>query len=551
MASPATNLEAELSCSVCLSTYRDPVLLPCGHNFCRECLCMAWESQDTGKRYSCPECRAEFKELPVLQRNIKLANIVEHFQVVRESVLYSQESAVAMSGQGGDGGHREALGIQPLVADCPEHGRPWEYYCPQDKALLCQSCWESHRDHRCQLLNKAAPQMRAVLIGEVERLEQSQRALEEAVRWLQDAQEHVVADRSILKKQVSGLFHIMHEMISADEQGIMDFIDGEKNLQHARLDSYIGEMRSKKDASELLLVEARGLQQNTVPVWEFVTSYQKILGKLLKADTHIQGCTLKKWELDRASVKQIEKEGQTLARRLRNMIKDKLGQRQEILLKLTLPTRSQVWRNTTKIQKSHPQVKLQRAKLTLDPNTAHTNLRLSGDLLSAEWVEERQAFPSHPERFRLHPQVLCSQGFSTGHHIWEVALSGSRRWEVGATCKASNLSWVDTCIAWALRWDGRRLQAFEGHVRQSSFTLSSVLHAPGRMRVCLDCERGTLSFSALEEGEEVIQTTKEEVKKQNLLHTFHIKTTGPVYPGFYLEQCSVSILQNNSSTNVI
>uniref|UniRef100_A0A0E9WY48 B30.2/SPRY domain-containing protein n=1 Tax=Anguilla anguilla TaxID=7936 RepID=A0A0E9WY48_ANGAN len=69
------------------------------------------------------------------------------------------------------------------------------------------------------------------------------------------------------------------------------------------------------------------------------------------------------------------------------------------------------------------------------------------------------------------------------------------------------------------------------------------------MRVCLDCERRTLSFFALEE--EVIQTTKEEMKKRTQLHTFHIKPTGPIFPGFYLEQSSVRIIQNNSNTNVV
>ncbi|XP_064200392.1 E3 ubiquitin-protein ligase TRIM7-like [Anguilla rostrata] len=546
MSSPTTKMEAELSCSVCLRIYRNPEFLHCGHNFCRDCLCKGWENQDTTKIYSCPEYRAEFRELPVLQRNIKLASIVEHLQVVRESSLYSLESSEPSLGQGGDSGHSETL---PVIADCPEHGEPWEYYCPQHKACLCRSCQESHKDHSCQLLDKAMAQMRVVLMGEIGRLEQSQKALQEVVSWLQDAQEHVIADRSRLKKQISGLFHMIHEMVSADEQSILDFIDGEENRQHARLDSYEGEMQKKKDASEQLLVEARELQQNPMPDWEFVNSCQKMLEKLLKVDIHIQGYTLTKWELDRASVKQIEKEGKTLARRLGKMIQDRLSHSQEILLKLTVPTRSQAWRNMSKIQKSPPQLQLQRAKLTLDRNTAHSNLCLSGDLLSAEWVEKGQVFPSHPERFRLHPQVLCSQGFSTGQHMWEVVLSGGRRWEVGATCKGSNQSWVDTCIAWALRWDGRRLQAFEGPTRHSSSTLSSVLHAPGRMRVCLDCERRTLSFFTLEE--EVIQTTKEEMKKRTQLHTFHIKPTGPIFPGFYLEQSSVRIIQNNSNTNVV
>ncbi|KAJ8371477.1 hypothetical protein AAFF_G00307950 [Aldrovandia affinis] len=470
MSSSAAELEAELSCSICLMIYRDPVLLPCGHSFCRSCVSRAWDGQGAAKRYTCPECRAEFRENPVLQRNIKLANIVEHFQASGQLSLY--ESAKPLHGQGGHSpggcGHSETLErqemIPPAVAGCPEHGEPWEYFCRRHKTCLCQSCLESHRDHSCQSLEKARAQMRVVLAEEIERLEQSRNALWGTVSWLKDAKEHLAADRSRLKRQVSELFRVVQETISAGEQGILLFIDGEENLQHARLDAHIGEMQSKRDASGQLLVEAQQLEHNNMADWDFVNSFQEMLDRLLKIDVHIQGCALKKWELDRAVVKQIEKEGQTSARRLSKMIQDRLNQGQEVLLKLPAPERAQAWRNKSKVLKAPPP--LQRAVLKLDPNTAHSNLSLSGDLLSAEWVEERCAHPAHPDRFRLHPQVLCSQGFTRGQHFWEVALAGDCRWEVGATCKGS--SHVDSCVAWALRWDGRRLQAFEGHARHCS-----------------------------------------------------------------------------------
>ncbi|KAM5170577.1 E3 ubiquitin-protein ligase TRIM39-like [Mantella aurantiaca] len=75
----SANLSAELECSVCLDIYTDPVMLQCGHNFCRLCIDRVLNTPDGSGGYSCPECREEFQERPTLQSNRKLRNIVENF----------------------------------------------------------------------------------------------------------------------------------------------------------------------------------------------------------------------------------------------------------------------------------------------------------------------------------------------------------------------------------------------------------------------------------------------------------------------------------------
>uniref|UniRef100_A0A1B8XZV6 Uncharacterized protein n=1 Tax=Xenopus tropicalis TaxID=8364 RepID=A0A1B8XZV6_XENTR len=58
----AADLRDELSCSICLSVYTDPVSLPCSHNFCRGCIGGVLGTQEGSGAYSCPECRAEETE---------------------------------------------------------------------------------------------------------------------------------------------------------------------------------------------------------------------------------------------------------------------------------------------------------------------------------------------------------------------------------------------------------------------------------------------------------------------------------------------------------
>nr|XP_046258732.1 E3 ubiquitin/ISG15 ligase TRIM25 isoform X2 [Scatophagus argus] len=71
------NLEDELTCSICLSTFDCPVTTPCGHNFCQDCLLATWKDSD----YSCPQCRTLFTTKPELKKNTVLSTVVEAFNV--------------------------------------------------------------------------------------------------------------------------------------------------------------------------------------------------------------------------------------------------------------------------------------------------------------------------------------------------------------------------------------------------------------------------------------------------------------------------------------
>ncbi|XP_043941944.1 zinc-binding protein A33-like isoform X3 [Protopterus annectens] len=44
----------DLICSICLEVFKQPVILKCGHNYCKSCIDNVWKSEGTPK---CPECR--------------------------------------------------------------------------------------------------------------------------------------------------------------------------------------------------------------------------------------------------------------------------------------------------------------------------------------------------------------------------------------------------------------------------------------------------------------------------------------------------------------
>uniref|UniRef100_A0A3P9C055 RING-type domain-containing protein n=1 Tax=Maylandia zebra TaxID=106582 RepID=A0A3P9C055_9CICH len=89
------SLEDELTCSICLSTFDCPVTIPCGHNFCQDCLLASWEDS-----YSCPQCRTVFDTKPELKKNTVLIAVVETFKLrssKSEDNLNEEETGLALA----------------------------------------------------------------------------------------------------------------------------------------------------------------------------------------------------------------------------------------------------------------------------------------------------------------------------------------------------------------------------------------------------------------------------------------------------------------------
>lgn len=141
-----------------------------------------------------------------------------------------------------------------------------------------------------------------------------------------------------------------------------------------------------------------------------------------------------------------------------------------------------------------PTLSLPPAQLTLDPKTANAQLKLSEDCTAVGWGKSGQDLPSNPERFKGHPCVLGSRGFTSGWHSWEVEICGPGVCAIGVA-KASVQR--ESCFplepeagVWALRHSRHKYSP----VTLPDATPLIPCSVPHRIRICLDCQEGKVLF---------------------------------------------------------
>ncbi|XP_073804320.1 NLR family CARD domain-containing protein 3 isoform X2 [Danio rerio] len=167
--------------------------------------------------------------------------------------------------------------------------------------------------------------------------------------------------------------------------------------------------------------------------------------------------------------------------------------------------------------------------LTLDPNTAHTQLILSEENREVKCVREKQWYPDHPDRFDYWPQVLCRESVC-GCCYWEIDWSGS-------VCISVSYKSIrrkgggEECVF------GSNAQSWSLSCSSSSFTFRHnnthtdlpVERLSSRIGVFVDHSAGTLSFYNI------------YTETMSLIHSVQTTFTEPLYPGFRVDYSESSV----------
>ncbi|KAK7901614.1 hypothetical protein WMY93_018383 [Mugilogobius chulae] len=160
--------------------------------------------------------------------------------------------------------------------------------------------------------------------------------------------------------------------------------------------------------------------------------------------------------------------------------------------------------------------------LTLDPNTAHRELKLSDNKKEVTHVRE-QPYPDHQDRFEYWEQLLCSTGL-TGRCYWEVQWSGdvsisvSYR-EIIRKGNTFDSSFGHNAQSWSLDCSEAGFYVWHNHEQTR---LPQPWSSYGTVAVFVDCPAGSLSFYTVS-SDQLIH-----------LHTFNTTFTHTPVPGFWI-----------------
>ncbi|XP_069809113.1 nuclear factor 7, brain-like [Dendropsophus ebraccatus] len=506
----SADVRDELSCSICLSIYTDPVTLRCGHNFCRGCIDRALDTQVGSRVYTCPECREEFRERPLLYTSIALRNIAERFQTIQPETsiycTYCSHSPVPASKSclsckvslcerhlRVHSKSREHVLTEPTAfmedGKCSIHKKTLEYYCSEDAAFICVTCClaPEHQGHQVDLLEVAAKKKKDKMNIHLKNLNSKKAENEKRVQDLQERRRGVQEKAAGVRKRVIALFQDIRRQLEDLEMKVLSDILKQKDLVTSMASDLIQKLEVQKDEIYSKILYVNELCNMIEPV-----------AILQESDRdHFSGVFTDEERNKVDSVDDIDE-----------------GSISEALIQGI----SEIVKNVKKgINVQAP------TDIVLDVNTACKNVKISHDLKTASWSQVKLNRPETTRRFQ-DPQVLSFRSFSSGRHYFEVETSKTGNWRVGL-CYASiersgHQAWIgDNKKSWCLR------KVYYNNSNQYSVMHDSkVIQLPQQLsshkfRVYLDYDAGQMSFYEL----------SDPIRH---LHTFTATFTEPLYAAF-------------------
>ncbi|KAJ1173597.1 hypothetical protein NDU88_005427 [Pleurodeles waltl] len=204
---PLGNLQEEATCSICLEYFDSPVIIECGHNFCRSCITKCWERRE--KNFPCPECRAvSFRRN--IRPNRQLANVVEIAKQLHRSPVKPRGENL-----------------------CEKHEETLRLFCEKDQKMICLVCRESkdHKTHSTSPIDEAAEEYKGKLRDwlcplkkETESILQSK--LKEAEKY--KTMKNILRDE---KKKIASEIGKLHQLLKEKEKTMQGRLEEmEKNI---------------------------------------------------------------------------------------------------------------------------------------------------------------------------------------------------------------------------------------------------------------------------------------------------------------------------------
>uniref|UniRef100_UPI003AAF36F7 E3 ubiquitin-protein ligase TRIM21-like n=1 Tax=Centroberyx gerrardi TaxID=166262 RepID=UPI003AAF36F7 len=490
--------EEQFLCSICLDVFTDPVTIPCGHNFCKNCITQHW---DVSVQCQCPMCKKLFNRRPELHVNTFISEMAAQFRKSAQMKASScPDQRCAKPGEVPcdvcTGTKLKALKsclvclasycethlephqrikslkkhklIDPVenLEDrmCKEHDGPLQLFCKTDQMCVCLLCTVlDHKLHDIVPLKEEYEGKKAEL-GKTEA--EIQQKIQERQLKIQEIKHSVELSKEDADREIADSVRVFTALMQSVERGqaeLIETIQEKQKTTEKQAEGFIKEL--EQEISELMKRTAEVEQlSRTEDHLHLLQSFPS-----LNTPPHTKDWT-------EVSVHRSSYEG---------TVRRAVAQLEETLRK--------------EMEKLSVDVELKRVQqyavdVTLDPDTAHPYLILSDDGKQVNHGDVKKNLPENPERFSPCPCVLGKQSFSSGRFYYEVQVKGKTDWDLGVARGSINRKGKITLSPkngyWTI-WlrNGNEYKALAGPP-----VLLSLKSKPQKVGVFVDYEEGLVSF---------------------------------------------------------
>ncbi|XP_045898676.1 E3 ubiquitin/ISG15 ligase TRIM25-like [Micropterus dolomieu] len=485
MAQKRVKLDREtFSCSICLDLLKDPVTIPCGHSYCRNCIRTHWDLEDGKEIHSCPQCRQTFRPRPVLVKNTMLADLVEE---LKKSGLQAAPADHCYAGP------------EDVACDvCTGRKLKALKFCLVCLASYCKKHLQPHYESPTFKTHKLVEPSKK--LQEVSQKNIQQR-IQDREKYMKVLQQEVEAINGSADKAVEDSEKIFTELIRLMEKRRSDV----KRQLRSQQDTEVSRVKELQEKLEQEITELKQLS-HTEDHTQFLHNYPSLSALSESTDSSsINIRPLRYFEDVTAAVSEVRDKLQDVLRETWTNISLSVTEVDVLLSEPEPRTRAGFLKHS--------------GEITLDPNTAYTELLLSEGNRKASFTGETYPYSIHPDRFTKWCQVLSRESL-TEHCYWEVEWRGESVFVAVSYKNISRAGWSDECAfglndkSWALKCDDDSYTFFHNNVQTPISGPQS-----SRVGVYLDHSAGILSFYSIS-------------KTMTLLHRVQATFTQPLYAGF-------------------
>ncbi|XP_075268258.1 E3 ubiquitin-protein ligase TRIM39 [Opisthocomus hoazin] len=230
-ADPLETLRVEASCSVCLEYLQDPVIIECGHNFCRRCITRWWA--ELVRDFPCPVCRKTSRHR-ALRPNRQLGNMVEAARQLRGAKRKAGEES-----------------------RCPAHGQALARFCRDDQAPVCLLCEISHahRAHALVPLDAAALEYKEKLQRCLEPLERKLEAVAGCRAREEKKPSELKRKVALRRERIAREFEELHQLLEEEERLLLRRLEEEEREILQRLQANLAQLGEQRRVLAALVAE--------------------------------------------------------------------------------------------------------------------------------------------------------------------------------------------------------------------------------------------------------------------------------------------------------